>query len=66
MSLNPDGSFSGAATTAGTYTSTVVVSDSNDGSDTTTLVITVAAPAPNQAPVVNPDATTTPEDTAVT
>ena len=55
--LGPDGTFSGTATTPGTYTSTITVTDPLGAAATTTLVITVPAPPANQPPAFGPEAT---------
>ncbi len=57
VTLNPDGTFGGAATAPGTTTVTVGVSDGRGGSATTTLVVTVTAPA-NRAPAAVDDTAT--------
>jgi large repetitive protein len=65
VTLAPDGTFGGAATTPGTTTVTITASDGRGGTDTTTLAITVT-PAPDRAPVANDDTATTPAGAPVT
>ena len=61
ITLNANGTFSGAATGFGPSTVTIVVSDGKGGTASTTLTITVA----NGPPTAVPDSATTPQDVAV-
>ena len=54
VTLNPDGTFGGAATTPGTTTVTITVTDGKTGSATTDLTVTVIAPV-DGAPVARDD-----------
>jgi LPXTG-motif cell wall-anchored protein len=62
MSLRPDGSFTGPAKAAGSFTVTAEVADGNGGTDTVVLTLVV----PNVAPVAADDAYATPASAPVT
>ena len=65
VTLNPNGSFSGAASPHGTYSAQIQVSDGNGGTATTTLAIQVGGPTANTPPAPANDAAATLEDNAV-
>lgn len=63
ITLNPDGSFGGAATTDGSTTVTITADDGHGGTAPTTLTITVSAAG---SPVLVPDSASTTYGTSVT
>ncbi|HEX8002999.1 MAG TPA: Ig-like domain-containing protein [Mycobacteriales bacterium] len=65
VTLNANGSFTGAASPHGTYIAQITVSDGKGGTATTTLTVQVGGPTANTPPNAVNDSATTPEDNQV-